>query len=228
MSIYKPTGRWNLLPAVLLMLLSAGCGKGRQKVPSAPVDTVPAMVMQIQKCSKLYTAECRMHKIVTHSDTLSLRGQFMKRPYRIAVPLGERTVAIPMDAVVKGYIDFSGFTAANIEREGRKIHVILPDPQLQLVSTTICHDEMKQYVALMRRRFSDEELTRYERQGREAVIAAIPQTGIVDMARDNIARILIPMFVRMGFAEDDVTVSFRKDFNPNHIGQLLERTEAGK
>ena len=104
----------------------------------------------------------------------------------------------------------------------------MPDPKVQLTSTSINHEEVKQFVALTRSRFTDEELTNYEQQGRKAIIADIPQTNIVEQARESAARILIPMFVQMGFKEADITVSFRKDFNKNNIGLLLENNTAGK
>ena len=42
------------------------------------IDTVPMLIMQVQKCSKLYTAEYRVHKIVTHDDALRLKGSLLK------------------------------------------------------------------------------------------------------------------------------------------------------
>ena len=35
-------------------------------------DSLPMLITQIRKCSKLYTAEYRVHKIVTHDDVLRL------------------------------------------------------------------------------------------------------------------------------------------------------------
>ena len=56
-----------------LALLSCKSEKTRQNSPS--VDTIPMMVMQIQKCSRLYTAECHVHKIITHEDKKKLKGK---------------------------------------------------------------------------------------------------------------------------------------------------------
>ena len=41
-----------------------------------------------------------------------------------------RKVAIPMDATLKAYVDFSGFSAKNVNRQGDKIEIILPDPKV--------------------------------------------------------------------------------------------------
>ena len=114
-------------------------------------------------------------------------------------------MAIPIEATVKAYIDFSAFSDANVRRTGQKIEVTLPDPSIVLTATRIDHKAVKQHVPLTRRNFSDEELASYERQGRQAIIDAIPQTDIVAMARESAARTLIPMLMRAGFAEQDIT-----------------------
>ena len=36
------------------------------------IDTLPMLISQVRKCSRLYTAEYRVHKIVTHDDVLRL------------------------------------------------------------------------------------------------------------------------------------------------------------
>ena len=50
------------------------------------IDTIPVMVMQIQKCSRLYTAEAHVHKIITHDDQLNLKGSFLKKDFNIHIP----------------------------------------------------------------------------------------------------------------------------------------------
>lgn len=67
--------------------------------------------MQIQKCNRLYTAEAHVHKIITHDDQLNLKGSLFKKDFNIHVPGSNRKVAIPMDATLKAYVDFSGFSA---------------------------------------------------------------------------------------------------------------------
>ena len=63
---------------LLLMMLVGACHKDTKVERSeTPVDTIPMMVMQIQKCSKLYTAEYHLHKIVTHKDQMRLKGTFL-------------------------------------------------------------------------------------------------------------------------------------------------------
>lgn len=211
---------------VVMLLLLCACGKKQTPTSTEHVDTIPMLILQIQKCSRLYAAECRMRKIVTHDDRAQVQGQFMKHDYNIDLPLGQRKVAIPIEATVKAYIDFSAFSAANVRRTGQKIEVILPDPSIVLTATRIDHKAVKQHVPLTRRNFSDEELASYERQGRQAIIDAIPQTDIVAMARESAARTLIPMLMRAGFAEQDITVSFRKDITKRDIRGMIERKDS--
>ena len=127
-----------LVLSAAMMLMACG-QKTEPEKPSEPVviDTIPQMVMQIQQCSKLYTTEIKVHKIVTHDDVVRLKGNLMNMPFNIPLPLGDRKIAIPMDATLKAYIDFSEFDEKSIERDGDKITVLLPDPQVVLTSSKI-------------------------------------------------------------------------------------------
>lgn len=185
------------------------------------IDTVPMLIMQVQKCSKLYTAEYRVHKIVTHDDALRLKGSLLKKQFDIKVPMADRKIAIPIDAKLKAYIDFSDFSEKNIERDGRKITIVLPDPQVSMTSSKIDQKNVRQYVALTRSDFSDAELTDYQQQGRKAIIESIPKMGILESAQRNAAKVLVPMLKELGYAEEDITIAFRKQYGPKDIETLL-------
>ena len=61
--------------ACAVLLVACGGGATNDAPASAPaVDTIPMMVMQIQKCSRLYTSEYQLRKIVTFDDTMSVGG----------------------------------------------------------------------------------------------------------------------------------------------------------
>jgi hypothetical protein len=81
---------------------------------------------------------------------------------------------------------------------------------------------VRHYVALARANFSDAEMANYEQQGRAAIIQSIPELGIIDMAKENAARVLVPMIVQLGYQEENITIAFRKEFNANSIMKLLE------
>ena len=186
------------------------------------IDTVPMLIMQVQKCSKLYTAEYRVHKIVTHDDALRLKGSLLKKQFDIKVPMADRKIAIPIDAKLKAYIDFSDFSEENIERDGRKITIVLPDPQVTMTSSKIDQKNVRQYVALTRSDFSDAELADYQQQGRQAIIESIPKMGILESAQRNAAKVLVPMLKELGYAEEDITIAFRKQYGPKDIVSILK------
>ena len=186
------------------------------------IDTVPMLIMQVQKCSKLYTAEYRVHKIVTHDDALRLKGSLLKKEFDIKLPMADRKIAIPIDAKLKAYIDFSEFSEENIERDGRKITILLPDPQVTMTSSKIDQKNVRQYVALTRSNFSDAELADYQQQGRQAIIESIPKMGILESAQRNAAKVLVPMLKELGYAEEDITIAFRKSYGPKDVISILK------
>jgi len=211
-----------LIPLLCLLAMMVSCSESTSKGDIRELDTIPTMVMQIQKCSRLYTTEYHLHKIITHGDTKTLSGSVLSQNFDIDIPIGERKIAIPLNATVKAYIDFSNFSEKNIRRRDGKLEVILPDPRIVITSTKIDHDDIKQYVALLRGNFTDEELSNYERQGRKAIMKDLPKLGIVRNARQSAARTLIPLFAQMGYNEEDVTITFRKRYSVNDLPKLID------
>lgn len=198
------------------MASCTGC-KEKQKEKSVGnvverTDTTAVLIMQIQKCSKLYTAEYDIHKIVTHSDEKRLKGKLLNHNFDVRMPLGERKIAIPINVKLKAYIDFTAFGKDNVTIKEGKIEITLPDPRVAVTSSKVDHEEIRQYVDLTRSRFTDAKLSNFEQQGRQAVVNSIPQLGIISTARDNAAQVIIPMIVKMGYDEKDITVTFRKNY----------------
>lgn len=212
---------------VLATLLLTACAQEsdmRQEDQPVATDTIPMLVMQIQKCARLYTTEYHIHKIVTHEDVLKLKGNLLKQDIDITLPLGERKVAIPMDATLKAYIDFADFSERNIERHGDKITIVLPDPQVVLTSSKVNQSEIRDYVGLTRSQFTDKELSSYEQQGRQAILNSIPRLDIKKQAQANATRVLVPMLTEMGYGEENVTIAFRKNLDiMSLINSNLER-----
>ena len=209
-----------LLAAALVVIGVLMCQEGTivqessddrgQETVYGGVDTLPMLVTQVRKCAKLYTAEYRVHKIVTHDDVLRLKGSVLQRQFNIKIPLGDRRIAIPIDAKLKAWIDFSQFSEKNIERRGDHITIILPDPQVTMTSSKIDQKNVKQYVAIARANFSDKELAEYLQQGRAAIIQSIPEMGIFETAQANAAKVIVPMLTEMGYEDSQITIAFRK------------------
>lgn len=213
--------------AAVMSLAFCSCGSKpaeKEKATKLAVDTMAVMVMQVQRCSKLYTTEYHVHKVLTHDDKLEMRGKLAGHDYNIPVPLGSRKVAIPIDATIKAYIDFSGFSCDNVERDSTHIRITLPNPHIVLTSSRIDHKAVKQYVALTRRNFSDAELTAYERQGRDAIIKDIASTDILEQARVSAANTLVPMLQHLGYSPENITIAFSRNFSGKDIPQLIDKT----
>ena len=202
----------------LLYALSACRNETSSDNRPVVTDTIPDLVMQVQQCARLYTTEYKIRKIITHDDVVRLKGSLLSKDFDITLPMGERKIAIPMTATLKAYIDFSDFSEENVERDGERITIVLPDPQVALTSSKIDQKAVREYVGLTRSHFTDREMSNYEQQGRQAILNSIPQTGIIESARANAARVLVPMLVEMGYREQDVTIAFRKNLD---IGKLL-------
>lgn len=206
----------------------ANAPASQEAVKAAPMDTLPLLVTQIKKCSRLYTAEYKVHKIVTHDDVKRLKGSILGKDFDWELPLGQRKIAIPIDAKLKAYVDFGQMSEANFRREGRKITIVLPDPKVELTSTRVDQRAIKQFVGVVRSDYSDKEMAQLEAQGRKAILGSIPRMGIIETSRRGAAHILVPLLARMGYEEKDITVEFRKDFNERDLDALLEERRAGK
>ena len=112
--------------------------------------------------------------------------------------------------------------------EGEKIEIILPDPQVELTSTRINHDDVKKHVPLFRSNFSDKELADYSLQGRKAIVNDIPKMGVVKMAQESATRMLVPMLQQMGYEESNITITFRKDFSEKDVLSIIKVNIEGK
>ena len=210
------------MTSLLLMMVSCKGGDASVEENAESVDTIPMMLQQIRQCSKLYTAEYKVHKIITHDDVVSLEGKALGKAFSLELPVGKRKVAIPLNATMKAYIDMSQIKDEDIRRDGEKIEIILPKPHVVMTSSSIDHDGVKQYVAVLRKNFSDEELTNYEAQGRKAIIADIPKTNILEMAKSGAANLLIPIVSQMGFKQENVTITFIEDERKGGIAWILD------
>lgn len=210
---------------LIILTIAVSCTQRQAEDRRTFIDTIPILVTQIQQCNRLYTAEAHIHKIITHDDQLNIKGSLFRQSFNIHVPGTNRKIAIPMDATVKAYIDFSNFNAKNINKHGEKIEIILPNPKLTLTSSKIDHKGVKQFISLTRRNYSDKELSQLEQQGRLDIIKDIPRMSILEQARQSAAHTLIPMLTQMGFKEENIKVSFRKEFNMNDIKTLLDKNE---
>lgn len=204
---------------VVSFFLTKGCTHetGKPAEDTVGIDTLSVMITQIKRCSRLNTAEVKVHKIITHDDVTNLSGKILGKEISIDLPTGKRKVAIPLYATIKASIDMGNITDQDIVRDGDRIEIFLPQPEVSITETHIDHDGVRQYVALTRSNFSDAELQSYEKKGRDAIQKDIPKLGIKEMARESAARQLVPIMQMLGFKDSNITISFRTDGKNNTI-----------
>lgn len=184
------------------------------------------LATRIAECSKLYTSEYELHKIILYDDPAAISGQFLNHDIHINLPLGKRRIAIPVKATAKAFVDMGQLTPANIRRHGDRIEIVLPDPQVTLTATSIDHRGISQQVSLLRSRFSDDEITAIQQRGRQDIIKSLASTDILEDARLSAARQLIPIVSRMGFKEENITITFRKGLTVEKIlNPTIQRTK---
>lgn len=189
------------------------------------VDTTQVIAMRISECSRLYTSEYQLRKILIYDDPASLKGSLFHHNINVSLPLGERRIAIPVTATAKAYIDLGNIDKASIHRNGKRIEVVLPDPMVTLTSTRIDHKGVRKKVALLRSNFTDEEITRIQQQGRNDIIKSLSGTNILEDARTSAARQLVPIIEQMGYEEGNITITFRKDLTSHDIPSLIKQVD---
>ena len=180
----------------------------------------PLLINRIAQQSRLYTAEYRIHKIVTHEDLLKLKGQLFGIDFEHRFNIGDRRIAIPIEVTLKAYVDFSTFSEYNVEQRGSFIHITLPDPKIVLTASKVDHQGIKQFTSLWRSAYTDEEMTEFTHQGVESVLAEVPNMRLLHTARDCAAQTLIPLLTSLGYQEDHIIITFREGYDTKRIEGL--------
>ncbi len=202
----------HIIIYIIAATLAVSCGKQeKQDVTTEKTDAMPTLIRDIQKTSRLYTSEYNIRKIVTYSDEPRLKGKLLGKELDMKMPVGDRKIAIPINVTLKAYIDFAHFSAENVERHDSVIVVNLPEPQVTLTSSKVDQEGIREYVSLMRSRFSDEEMTEFEKQGRQAVLNSLPRLDIRMTAKQSAAQLLIPMLIKAGYHEQNIIIRFKEE-----------------
>lgn len=230
------TLRTASLLVVFILLLTTACrrspsdsisGDAALHAPSA--DTIDRLVMQINRQARLYTSECKVHKVVLCADDKVLEGSLLGRSIDVSHLLGERKVAIPIDVSLKAYVDFSDFGAdALLFGPDSTVLLTLPDPAITVTASHIDHKGVRQYVAFARSNFSEADINRFAQQGVDSITAHLDRYGITERARMSCARQIVPIFTAMGYDEHKVSIRFRKDFTPSDLQSLIQIKDGKK
>lgn len=232
------------------MLLTGCSGNKTGETTSEEAQPTVSLATLIRMQSRLYTSEYIVHKIVTHNDLKRLQGSFLGFKFNQSLPIGDRKIAIPIDVTLQAYIDFSQIRDEDVEiiksekknvrgekrkvmsekddtpsLEGREddiVHITLPDPRVVVTSSKVDHEGIRTHVGLLRSDFKDAELTNLAQQGAASVVQNVPRMGIIESARQNAAALLIPMLADMGYREENIVITFRKDFDDSDISTLFD------
>lgn len=210
----------------LLLIFLAGCGKKPAQTGSkAEADTLTVLATRISACSRLYTSQYDLRKILIFTDTTSLNGNFLNQHVKVNLPFGGRRIAIPVTATAKAYIDLGKLKKSDISRRGDRLEITLSDPEIVLTATAVDHAGVKQKVGMLRHRFTDEEITHIQQKGRAELIKSLAQTNILEDAKENAARVIVPLAVQCGYREENITVTFRKSLSDNDLPGLIRQLD---
>ena len=71
---------------LFFLLFFIACGSDKEKgidvVEKSVTDDVPMLIREVKKCSRLYTSEYNIRKIVTYSDEPRLKGKLLGHAVR--------------------------------------------------------------------------------------------------------------------------------------------------
>lgn len=206
----------------ITVFLYVGC-TSRENPPAPPDgnDQIP-IIQKLTRSSKLYTAEYKIHKIITHDDEIRFRGTLLTQDYDFVLPTGERKLAFPIDVTLKAYVDLSRLNEQSIEQQDGKIILTLPDPQIQVTSVKIDNKGKKQMIDLTRRRYTDEEIQTLARQGVTSILRLIPEMGIMETARTNAVRTLTPILTALGYPQEHIFIQFQNPVTIENIPLFLD------
>ncbi len=199
-------------------LAVVSCGHEQTTSEAPAIDTLPMLVSQLRQQSRLYTAEVQMHKVVSYADEKTVKLPFVDK---INVPFTQRKGAIPISATVKAYVDLSEIGEDNVRRSGDGIEVVLPDPVIVMTATAIDHKQIKKEEGWLADNFDDAKMAQIQQQGRKEMVKDLARLDITEQARVNAAHQLTPLIARLGFAEDQITITFRKRFTVGDLQKMI-------
>ena len=201
----------------LLLGISVACHKKGTSQTEYGKDNLTTLVSKVSHCSRLYTTEYTIRKIVTFNDEVRIKGSIFSKQIDVKLSVGDRKVAIPMTVTLKGYIDFSSFSSENVSRDNEHIVLTLPDPKITVSASRIDHKNLRKYVSLTRANFSAEEIEKYQRQGVDSILSHLNEIGIAEQARQSAVNMLQPLLMQLGYRDDQVVIRFRSDINDDTL-----------
>lgn len=161
----------------------------------------------LENTPRLYVVQYNVHKILTYEDLSTLDGQLLGEKFSIPI-VGDRKIALPVDATIKGYIEFNGSTVDEVDD---KIIVTLPEPRLEMTSSIVDYDREKQYLSWNRFSFSEEEKESLLKTGKKKILQSLNRRDVMDRSRKSAFNALLPILEGCGYAPENVVIRFVDD-----------------
>lgn len=161
----------------------------------------------LENTPRLYVVQYNVHKILTYEDLSTLDGHLLGEKFSIPI-VGDRKIALPVDATIKGYIEFNGSTVDEVDD---KIIVTLPEPRLEMTSSIVDYDREKQYLSWNRFSFSEEEKESLLKTGKKKILQSLNRRDVMDRSRKSAFNALLPILEGCGYAPENVVIRFVDD-----------------
>ena len=163
----------------LALLMLAGC--------TSKKELLQQRVQSMAASAELGTVEYTVKKIVKCDD---------KQTFAI----GDRKILFRSTAYLKAGVDLAGFTANNVQIDGKNVTVTLP--HAKLLSFNMPAEETStvfENYGFFRSHFSPEERNYIMRLGEKDIRDDVPNLGILDDAEQNVKEIFTALLSQMGF-----------------------------
>ena len=144
---------------------------------------------QVSAIPMLYTVEAEVQVLVEG------HGQNGTNEWKAF--FGKRDIIIPVKAHVKVGVDLSRIREMDVE--GDRVYVTLPDPTIDLESTEILWDEVVSDVSGMRDHFSAKEKEFLTQQGKMKIMGELPQMDLVQPAQEHAEQVLGNLISALGY-----------------------------
>lgn len=200
---------WLLLACLMLL----GCH-------TVSEDKSSMALSSIERTPRLYVVQYNVHKILTYEDVSTLEVLDGNPLWgKLSIPiLGDRKIALPVDATIRGYIEFDG---TSVEEVDGKVVVTLAMPQLEMTSSVVDYDREKQFLSWNRFSFSEEEKETILRTGKRKILQEMKWSDVMDRSRKSAFNALLPILEGCGYAPENVVVRFVDEDRSDALGESV-------
>ena len=218
--------RWWLLVIVVIVLVAISILLLRSCLGCSEMNEAEiqkrdsAIVAEIQRHSRLYTAEVISRKTITYSSQNKLSVSILGKERSMRIPFGKTTATIPVNVTYKAYINLDKVSRDNIiiDNKSRMIHITLPDPVIVETAVSIDHENEKMDKEWFGKKLTYEEYQTLVRDAKEQAwqeLSEVEQREITETAKVSAGELLIPYLVSLGF--ENILIEYRPSFSVKDV-----------